>query len=91
MAKRPTVISVSDLRQNSARVLSDAKRSKRPIVITRRGRATAVLMSVDAYERSQAEREILILLARGENEIAAEVGYPLDSVMTEADALASED
>jgi prevent-host-death family protein len=71
MAKIPTIVPVSDLRQDAARVLNDAKRSKSPIVITQRGRATAVLMSLDAYERSEAERKILLLLARGEKEIAA--------------------
>jgi len=91
MAKIPTIVPVSDLRQNSARVLKDLKKSKKPLVITQRGRATAVLMSLDSYERSEAERELLLLLARGEKEIAGEVGYPLDEVLAEADALLSED
>jgi len=91
MAKIPAIVPVSDLRQNAARVLKDAKKSKKPLVITQRGRATAVLMSLDIYERSEAERELLLLLARGEKEIAGEVGYPLDGVLAEADALLSED
>jgi prevent-host-death family protein len=91
MAKLPRIVPVSDLRQDAARVLNDAKKSKKPLVITQRGRATAVLMSVDAYERSEAEREILLLLARGEKEIAAGVGYSLDQVMAEADAVLLED
>jgi prevent-host-death family protein len=90
MAKIPTIVSVSDLRQDAARVLQNAKKSKKPLVITQRGRATAVLISLDAYERSEAEREILLLLARGEKEIAAEVGYTVDDVMTESDKLLSE-
>jgi prevent-host-death family protein len=91
MAKIPTIIPVSDLRKDAARVLKDANKSKKPLVITQRGRATAVLMSLVAYERSEAEREILLLLARGEKEIAAKRGYPLDRVLAEADALLSED
>ncbi len=91
MAKIPTIVPISDLRQDAARVLLDAKKSKTPLVITQRGRATAVLMSLDAYERSEAEREILLLLARGEKEIAAEVGYTLDHVLAEADGLLSKD
>ncbi|MFI5456233.1 MAG: type II toxin-antitoxin system Phd/YefM family antitoxin [Isosphaerales bacterium] len=47
MAKIPAIVPVSDLRQNSARVLKDVKKSKKPLVITQRGRATAVLMSLD--------------------------------------------
>jgi prevent-host-death family protein len=91
MAKIPTIIPVSDLRQDAALVLKNLNKSKKPLVITQRGRATAVLMSLDAYQRSEAEREILLLLARGEKEIAAEVAYPVDDVLAEADALLSED
>lgn len=87
MAKIPAIIPVSDLRQDAARVLKDVKTSSGPVFITQRGRATAVLMSLDAYERSEAERELLLLLARGEKEIAAGTGHPLDEVLAEADAL----
>ena len=90
MAKVPTIIPVSDLRQDAARVLNDAKKSSKPVFITQRGRATAVLMSLDAFERAEAERELLLLLARGEKEIAAGVGHSLDEVLAEADALLSE-
>ena len=91
MAKIPTIIPVSDLRQDAALVLKNVNKSKKPLVITQRGRATAVLMSLDAYERSEAEREILLLLARGEKEIAAEVAFPVDDVLAEADALLTQD
>jgi prevent-host-death family protein len=91
MAKIPTVIPVSDLRQDAALVLKNLNKSKKPLVITQRGRATAVLMSLDAYERFEAERELLLLLARGEKEIAAGVAHPLDDVLAEADAILSED
>jgi prevent-host-death family protein len=91
MAKIPTMIPVSDLRQDAARILKAVNQSKKPLVITQRGRATAVLMSLDAYERSEAEREILLLLARGEKEIAEEAGHSLDQVLAEVDLLLSED
>jgi prevent-host-death family protein len=91
MGKIPTIIPVSDLRQDAAAVLKAANKSKKPLVITQRGRATAVLMSLDAYERSEAEREILLLLAGGEKEIAEEAGHSLDQVLAEADLLLSED
>jgi prevent-host-death family protein len=91
MAKIPAIVPVSDLRQDAARVLKNAKKSQKPLVITQRGRATAVLMSLEAFERAEAERELLLLLARGEKEIAGKVGYALDEVLAEADALLSED
>jgi prevent-host-death family protein len=90
MAKIPRMIPVSDFRQDAARVLNDLKGSSDPVVITQKGRATAVLMSLDAFERSEAERELLLLLARGEKEIAAGIGYSLDDVLGEADSLLSE-
>ena len=90
MAKIPAIIPVSDLRQDAARVLKDVKESSEPVFITQRGRATAVLMSLDAYERSEAQRELLLLLARGEKEIAAGSGHSLEEVLAEADSLLAE-
>ncbi len=87
MVKVPKIVPVTDLRQDAAGVLKRLKKSQDPLVITQRGRAAAVLLSLDAYERSQQEREILRLLARGEKEIASGKGYSLESVMKEADVL----
>lgn len=56
MAKVPAIVPVSDLRQDAAGVLKSVKSSNEPLFITQRGRATAVLMSLDAYERFEAER-----------------------------------
>src|SRR5271167_3247939 len=55
MAKTPSIIPVSDLRQDAARVLKKTRTSDEPVFITQRGRATAVLMSIDAFERSATE------------------------------------
>jgi hypothetical protein len=42
---------------------------------------------MEAYERSEHERQLLHLLARGEQEITAGRGFDLDEVLVEADAL----
>ncbi|WP_319523236.1 type II toxin-antitoxin system prevent-host-death family antitoxin [uncultured Desulfosarcina sp.] len=60
---------------------------KDPLIITQRGRAAAVMIGVDAYEKLEYEKELLLLLARGEREIEAGEGYDLDTVFAEADAL----
>jgi prevent-host-death family protein len=91
MAKIPMIIPVSDLRQDAAGLLKELHASKEPMFITQRGRAAAVLMSIDAYQHSEAQRDILLLLARGEQEIASGIGHTLDSVLAEADAIVSED
>jgi prevent-host-death family protein len=91
MARIPEVIPVTDLRQDAAAVLRRVRGRKQPLIITQRGRAAAVMLSVDAYERGEHERQILLLLARGEQEIAAGKGHELESVFAEADALLREE
>ena len=87
MPKLPTMIPVSELRQDTASVLATVRRSSSPVVITQRGRAAAVLMSVSEYERAEDERELLHLLARGERDIEANRGHDLADVMRDADEL----
>jgi prevent-host-death family protein len=81
------MIPVSDLRQDAAAALRRLRASRQPLVVTQRGRAAAVMVSVEEYERTEREREILRLLARGEREIRAGRGYDLDAVLAEADDL----
>ena len=89
MAKNPAKIPLSDLKQDVAATLKRVRKSKRPLIVTQGGKPAAVLLSMDAYEKSEQEREILKLLALGEREIAAGKGYDLDDVLAEADALLS--
>jgi prevent-host-death family protein len=87
MAKTPKIIPISDLRQNASDVVKQVASSREPVFITQRGRAAAVVVSMESYERSQHEREILRLLALGEKEIQAGTGYSLGEVLKEADRL----
>jgi prevent-host-death family protein len=87
MGKLSNIIPVSDLRQDTAKLLKKLQNSKEPLIITQRGRATAVIIGVDAYEKSEHERELLHLLAKGDIEIEAGIGYELDTVLAEADAI----
>jgi prevent-host-death family protein len=91
MGKLARIIPISDLRQSAAKILKQVRDSREPLVITQRGRAAAVMLSVEAYERSERDREILQLLAKGEREIGAGVGYDLDSILAEADTLLAEE
>ncbi len=89
--KIPDIIPVTDLRQDAAAVLKKLQDSADPLVVTQRGRAIAVIQSVDAYEKSEHERELLHALAVGEKEIAEGEGFSLSSVLKEADALLKDD
>lgn len=87
MAKAKRDVSFAELGEDPSRVARRLRGSKEPIVVTESGRAQAVLMSVETFERGERERAILRELARGEREIATGVGYSLDRVLADADKL----
>lgn len=78
MSKVPEIIPVSDLRQDTAAVLKRVQAAQQPLVITQRGRAAAIMLSVEAYERLAHNQDLLSFLARGDREIAGGAGYDLD-------------
>lgn len=91
MPKLPQIVPITDLRQDAAAVLDRVKGSAEPVVITQRGRAAAVLLSPEAYERSEQERQMLRHLARGEREMRRNRGVDLDKVLAETDELLESD
>jgi prevent-host-death family protein len=91
MPKLPSIVPISDLRDDAAAVLERVRKSREPLVITQRGRTAAVLLSADAFERGEREREILRLIARGERELREGKSVDLDAVLAEADEILSRD
>lgn len=91
MGKLLNVIPVSDLRRDAANILKKLRNNKEPVIITQRGRAAAVMIDVQTYKKSEYEKEILRLLAKGEREIEIGDGHDLDSVLSEADLLLIKD
>jgi prevent-host-death family protein len=87
MSKVPTIIPISDLREDAANIIDRMRKSREPVVITQRGRAAAVMVSVEEYEESAHEREILRLLVQGDREMAAGKGHGLEEVLKEADRI----
>jgi prevent-host-death family protein len=87
MGRMPNIVPISELRQDASGIVKRASASGDPVFITQHGRASAVLMSAGAYERTQRELEILRLLAQGEVDIAAGRGRDLDAVMAEVNEL----
>jgi len=90
MVRIPNIIPITDLRQKATAIIKRVTTSREPLVITQRGRAAAVMVSMEAYEHFQHELELLRLLARGEKEIEAVKGYDLKVVLAEADSLLKE-
>jgi prevent-host-death family protein len=91
MGALPLIIPISELRQDTAGVIKKMKSTDEPVFITQRGRATAVMVSAHSYERTQYELELLKVLAKGEAEIKAGKGIPIDEVLQELDNILSED
>jgi prevent-host-death family protein len=85
MSKTPKIIPIFDLKQNASYVVKNLTSSKEPVFITQRGRAAAVMASMEEYEHSQHEMDVLHLLVRGEKEIEAGIGYELGDMLKEAD------
>lgn len=81
MAKLPSIVPITDLRQDATSIVNQLSTSQEPVIITQRGRAAAVMVSTEVYERSQHELEILRLLARGEREIEEGKGFDLETIL----------
>jgi prevent-host-death family protein len=90
MSAMPNIIPISELRQDASAIVRRASATGDPVFITQHGRASAVLVSVGTYERTQRELEMLRILAQGEADIATGTGFDLDVVMAEADELLGE-
>ena len=90
MDKIPNIVPITDLRQDATAIVKRMTKLREPFIITQRGRAAAVMVSIEEYEHSQQERVLLRLLAHGEKEIEAGKGYELDAVLSEADNVLKE-
>jgi len=60
---------VTVLKTRSAELIRRARATRRPVIITQNGRATAVLLDVETYERQRKALHMLEYLARGEVDI----------------------
>jgi PHD/YefM family antitoxin component YafN of YafNO toxin-antitoxin module len=87
MSKSSENIPITDFLVDPAGVLATLRSSEGTLIVTEDGEVAAVIVTGEAYERAQNERQLLLLLARGEKEIAAGEGYDLEDVLQEADLI----
>jgi hypothetical protein len=80
-------IEINVLEKDVAKALERLHGSMEPTIILDQGQATAILLSVESYQKSEAERSLLKRLAQGEREIAEGQGFSLEEVLAEADSL----
>jgi len=73
---------LSEFRANAAALVRHVQGTKRPLVLTQRGRSAAVLLDVEAYDALVEQVEVLRDVKRAEREVAADRGVPHRSAIT---------
>jgi prevent-host-death family protein len=63
------VVPVGDLKVNPGRVVQHVDRTRRPVLLTSRGRGVAVVQALGDFERDAEEREFLRAVVQGLLEI----------------------
>jgi len=67
----PTIRPISDLRNNSNEISEFCRSSREPVFITKNGVGDMVVLSIDMYERQQAQLDLYGKLAEAETEAAS--------------------
>ena len=67
MRLKPTedVRPITDFRNHAAEILSQVRTTKRPVVITQKGKSAAILLDAEQYEKQQELLELLQKIAKG--------------------------
>jgi prevent-host-death family protein len=65
------VASITELKRDAASLIERASEQRSPIVITQRGRATAVLQDVASFEQDRRAFALLKLALDGDSDIGA--------------------
>ena len=70
MIKMPNIRPISDLRNNSNEISEFCRSAREPVFITKNGVGDMVVMSIDMYEKQQAQLDLYAKLAEAEAEIS---------------------
>ena len=65
------IIPLTDLKANPGRVVRQVADSRRPVLLTSRGRGVAVVQSVAEYEAAEEEREFMRAVVQGIADVEA--------------------
>ena len=80
------VLSISEPGVQTQRIIEQVETTRRPLVITRRGHSTVVLIDAEAYELQQRRLALMEHIAQGKQDIANGHTYTQE----EAEALLDE-
>jgi len=71
MREMPNIRPISDLRNNSNEISEFCKATCEPVFITKNGVGDMVVLSIEMYERQQAQLDLYGKLAEAEAEVAS--------------------
>ena len=66
----PNIRPISDLRNNSNEISEFCRSAREPVFITKNGVGDMVVMSIDMYEKQQAQLDLYAKLAEAEAEVS---------------------
>lgn len=75
--------SITDLKRKSKEILNQVRRTRRPLLLTVNGKADAVLMDKKTYEKHLKASNLVRLLVRAEEDVAAGRTRPIRSFLKE--------
>jgi prevent-host-death family protein len=59
------IVPISDLKVNPGRIINQVDRTRRPVLVTSRGRGVAIVESLKDYEAKAEEQAFLLGVVRG--------------------------
>ncbi len=74
---------VSELKKNTRKILEQAHKTGRPVVLTVNGKASAVILDVQVYEKHRQAMNIAKILLEAENDIIENNTRPAISFLEE--------
>ena len=84
MDLKDDVIPVTELKNQTKKVLARLKRTGAPILVTQNGRSAAVILNIVFYQAQQKRLKVLEEIAKGEKEILEGKGISHSEVVKRA-------
>jgi len=78
------VIPVTELKNQTKKVLARVKRTGAPILVTQNGRSAVIILDIVFYQAQQRRLKVLEEIAKGEREILEGKGVPHSEVVKKA-------
>lgn len=81
------LVPINEFRANVASWLARVEETKRPVVVTQRGRAAGVLVAPEVLDQLEVEIDLVRVVLRGLNESADQDLIDAEDLWAEVDAL----